>query len=49
LAIVGNPDCLPIQVAIDGSCLKGMLVALAMESVVGLAILGVWQLLHVVR
>jgi hypothetical protein len=33
----------------EGSCAKGLLVAIALESTVALGALGIWQLWHFIR
>lgn len=46
---VRGPDCASQPAVVDGSCLKGVAVALSIEAAMVLTAYGVWHLLHVVR
>jgi len=37
------------RVVKDGNCVKGLLVAIALEGTVALSVFGVWHLWHIIR
>jgi hypothetical protein len=48
-ALAGEAACVPTSSAADGNCLKGALVALALEAGAALGAFGIWQLWHLLR
>jgi hypothetical protein len=48
-ALVGETEFLPTSSAADGKCVKGALVALALEAGAAICAFSIWQLWHLYR
>jgi|HubBroStandDraft_1064217.scaffolds.fasta_scaffold722036_1 hypothetical protein len=48
-ALAGAAECVSMHSAAGGNCMRGVLVALALEAGAALGAFGIWQLWHLLR